>query len=247
LNDLSLEVMALRTLHQLKATSPQLRALAEWAKETVDAEPMERETGNASDVFRAILEQAHAALIESGSERAADLCDKLDAAREEENPTIDDNVEVSKAARQRASKAIRLFTAKQLASFYASYCESAPDPRDLMQNALEQIRDLEPEQALTFRDQLADEVAWLVGGLDEEHAERVRLRVILWFDLIRAMRDREFKQNRAKIEEAAERIVENIDPLDVLRHVLERDLAELMSNPRLPAAITALLENASVD
>jgi hypothetical protein len=247
LNDLSLEVMALRTLHQLKATPAQLHALAEWAKETVDPEPPERETGTASDAFRAILERAHAALIDSGSERVADLCDKLDEAREEENPTIDDNVEVTKTARQRASKAIRLFTAKQLASFYASYCDSAPDPRDLMQNALEQIRDLEPEPALTFRDQLADEVAWLVGGLDQEHAERVRLRVILWFDLIREMRDREFKQNRAKIEEAAERVVENIDPLEVLRHVLERDLAELLSNPRLPAAIAAMLENASAD
>lgn len=241
--DLSLEVSALRTLHALKVTPAQLRTLAEWAKETVNPALPPRENGAASDAYRTLLEQARAALLDGGSERVVELCDRLDEVREEENPPIDDIVAVTPAARQRAFKAIHLFSAKQIASFYASYGESAPDPRELMQNALEKARDFEPEPALAFRDQLADEVAWLVGGVDEEHAEQVKLRVVIWFNLVREMRDREFKKNRAEAERAAEQIVENIGPLDVLRHLLERDLAELLSNPRLPAAIAARLEN----
>ncbi len=60
--------------------------------------------------------------------------------------------------------------------------------------------------------------------------------------LARALKDEEFKAERPELEKMAGEIVGNLSPLDVLRHVLAQDLAELLSNPRLVAAIDARLK-----
>ena len=58
----------------------------------------------------------------------------------------------------------------------------------------------------------------------------------------RALKDDEFKKERPELEKTARQIVGEVGPLDVLRHAVERSLADLLSNPRLAAAIDARLK-----
>jgi hypothetical protein len=59
---------------------------------------------------------------------------------------------------------------------------------------------------------------------------------------VRALTEEEFKAQRPELEKMARAIVGDLSPLDVLRHALVQDLAELLSNPRLAAAIDARLK-----
>jgi hypothetical protein len=58
----------------------------------------------------------------------------------------------------------------------------------------------------------------------------------------RALKDDEFKRERRDLEKSARQIVGEVGPMQILRHAVERALAELLSNPRLPTALEARLK-----
>ncbi len=49
----------------------------------------------------------------------------------------------------------------------------------------------------------------------------------------------EFKAQRDDLDKEARKVVGDVGPTDVIRHYMERALAELLSNPRLGAAVEA--------
>ena len=54
---------------------------------------------------------------------------------------------------------------------------------------------------------------------------------------VRALTEDEFKAQRGEWEKAARQIIGEVSPFEVMRHQLEYALAELLSNPRLEAAL----------
>jgi hypothetical protein len=237
--ELSLEVTALQTLHSLKATARQLEALRELAQGTAAKVPEAGEV-KASDEYRKLLADLRQALADALDEDLIDkLIEQLDELRAEEKPELHDDVHVTDQARRKAPEALRLFTARQVTVFAAGYGDEIGDPLEQLQEALNKARGVKQDQWKDYREEVADEVAWLVGGVDAAKAGRINDEVLEWLILVRNMKGDEFNKRKADLENKARQIVGDLGPTEVLRHFLEHAFAELLSNPRLAAVLQA--------
>ena len=84
---------------------------------------------------------------------------------------------------------------------------------------------------------MADDVALALAGLDPEKDAKISAQVTSWLDRVRLLSPEEFRMRAAELRQDAKTLVGEVDPLDVVRHYLLRDMAELLANPLLPAAI----------
>jgi hypothetical protein len=241
-NELSMEVAALRALHQLRINPEQLKMLKKLAPET-SQRPGPRQRAKVSEAYAHLLIDLRTALADgTDDELISELEEKLDELTEDEAPELDDSVEMTDAARQRASALLRQFTARQLASYIALYGDDFPDPVELLRGALSRVRPLAAKEWKQLREEVSEEVGRLVAGLDPDRAVQIGDKVVQLLIQVRALTDDEFKTQRSELEKAARQIVGDISPLEVIRHQLEYALAELLSNPRLEAALDLRLK-----
>jgi hypothetical protein len=243
LSDLSIEVAALQAFHDFKFTREQLATLRKFAKETAP-EPAVREAGKGSADFRRTLTALREALVEDDDDDLIDqLQEEIDGLRDNEAPELDADFEVTDAARSYASKLLRLLSARQIACYLAAHAEEIPEPLERLLEALEKVRALDAKEWKELRAAVSAEVGQGVAGLDGDKAAQVSDQVVQLLIQARALKDDEFKEQRPELEKMAREIVGNLSPLDVLRNVLVQELAEILSNPRLPAAIDARFNN----
>lgn len=236
--DLKLEVEALQTLFQLKATPEQIQLLKGLAKDTADA-PRDRKA-SLSDELKQDLINLHTALVDASDEDDIDaLNEQFDQRYDTEKPTLDEDWDITEAARKKTPEVARLFKPPQLAHFLGDEVEI--DPVDQLVAAMAQVRGMPRKQWLEHRDDVADQVAQMLAGTDKEQYERISDKVVAFLSRSRAMKDPEFKEKRAELEKAASKIVGNPDPLDILRNFRDYRIAKLLSNPRLAAAASARL------
>jgi hypothetical protein len=241
-NFVAMEVAVQQTLHQLAATPTQLEALAKLVKD-VDIKEVKRTPAKVSDKYcQTLLDLRDAYRKGEDSGRIDELTDALDDLKESEKPELDDAVEICDDARRLAPQALRLFSARQTAAFLALYGDSLPDPAADLRSALEKAPGATEEDWKEVRDETAETVGWLVAGLDSARARRLSAKVGTLLDRAHNLKPEAFKEQRAELEKAAREVLDGIGPVEVLRHVLERDLAELLSNPQLPAALQARLK-----
>jgi hypothetical protein len=241
LSNLSMEVTALQTIRVLRLTPDQMRTLRHWTPETAQQERIPKGV-TASRDYRNLLAALHAALVDGEDDDKIDeLVDQLMELREAEEPELNDAIETTDAARKRAPEVFAFLSARQLASYLGAYGEDFPDPVDLLRQALKEVHDLQGDDFTELRDNVAEQVALLIAGLDDAEARLIRLRVVKWLDEVQALSDEQFKAQKADLEAAAQRTVGKVSALRVLRNVVERDLAELLSNPRLSRALDVRL------
>lgn len=216
----------------------QLRRLA---ADTAD-HPPGRRPAKASDRFRKALLELRQELVNAGDDsRIEELVKKIDEIRDKDKPELDDGVEVTEAARERSGELLRMLTAGQVAVYAGGMAGDIPDPAGRLLDALAKARGLKGQEWQALRDEVSEEVGRLVGGLDPDDAQAVSDKVTQFLIMVRGLKEEEFKKQRPELEKAARAIVASAGPLDVLRHVMEHSLAELLSNPRLTAALDARL------
>jgi hypothetical protein len=240
-NVLSMEVIALQALHQLRATPAQLEELKRLAAATAEKVGPRRQV-EVSDKFHKTLAQLRDALIEGKDERIDELNRTIDELREKEQPELDDFTEISDAARREAPALLRRFSARQAAGFLADFAENFPDPVEMLTGAFAEVRKLSRREWGAMRDDVAEQVGWLVAGLDEQAEEKAREQAAALITRARQLKDAELKKQRPELEKAARELAGKVGPTDVHRHFLEHALAELLSNPRLGAAVEARLK-----
>ena len=240
-NVLSMEVVALQTLHQLQATPAQLEELKRLAPATAEKVGPRRQV-EVSDKFHKTLIQLRDALVEGKDERIDELNRAIDELREKEKPELDDYAEISDAARREAPALLRRFSARQAAGFLADYAADFPDPVEMLTGAFEEVRKLSRREWGGLRDDVAEQVGWLVAGMDGDAEEKARDQAAALITRARQLKDAEFKKQRPELEKAARELAKKVGPTDVHRHFLEHALAELLSNPRLAAAVEARLK-----
>jgi hypothetical protein len=243
LNDLSLEVSTLQTLHSLNLTEAQLRQLQTWARETVQ-KPRKRPAAKASKAYRAKLVELRAALLEaSDGDRIDRLGEELEELRAAEKPVIDDNVDLTAAARKRAPEALRLLTVRQVIDYLEALDDDLNDPLERLLAALESIRGLKANEWKQRRDAIVDDIVWLAAGVDSKKTDKLTKEMTALLVRARGLGDADFKAKRPELEKAARKLLADLGPVDVLRNALEYSLAELLSNPRLPAVLAARLKD----
>jgi hypothetical protein len=239
--DVALETAALRTLYYLKVSPEQLKHLQKLAPQTME-KARERKGKASKEVAEALGELRDALAEANDDDRIDELQDRLDQLRETQNPELDDDVTLTDAARKQVPDVLRRLKPSQVANYLGQVADDLPDPRDLLTEALAKVRRLKGDAWEAKRDEVAEEVSLLVGGLDRDRVGRLRDRVVALLATAHSLTDDEFKGRQAKLEEQAQEIVGDIGPTEVVRHEVEHALARLLSNPRLAAAVEARLK-----
>jgi hypothetical protein len=240
-NVLSMEVNALQTLHQFQFTPSQLKTLRKIAL-PLRPELGERQRAKTSDEFRQTLLELRAALVDGDDDRIDELQEKLDALRDAESPEVDDDVEITDKAKPKVKEVLRMLSPRQVAAHIAAYGDEVPEPLESLLAAIDKVRGLNEKDWKELREKVSEEVGRLAAGLDTDKSANVTDQVVQLLIHVRALKDDEFKKERPEFERTARRIVGDLGPFDVLHRLVERSLAELLSNPRLLSAIDALSE-----
>jgi hypothetical protein len=234
---LRLEVMALRTLHQLQFSPEQRQALRKLAGAGSAALP---EADKLSDAVLKNLQQLHGAFLKGAEDRISELEEDLDALLEQEKRTWEVDVKISAGARREVAAVRRLLSARQVAAFLSLYDDDLPDPLAAMMHALDHAPLVKPDEWKAFSDNTGELVGRLVAGLDDGKIRQVATQVSQWLKQAKGLGQKEVEKRRPTMESEACRIVAGTDPIDVLRNIVDHTLAELLSNPRLTAALEAM-------
>jgi hypothetical protein len=240
-SELALEINALRTLYYLKTTPEQAESLLKLSKHTA-AQAGKRKKSKLTADYRRLMEEVRDALVDDDEERVESLEDRLEEKTIRETPEIDDSVDVTDAARTHVPKVMKLFRPNQAAMFLGMYAEQIPDPRERLLDALSRVRGWDLADWQDKRDGLGDEIAQLTVGADKAKYVKTRDAVIDLLARARTMKDEDYPTKRGELEQAAEKILGRTGPTEVLRNFLENELARMLSNPRLEAALTARIK-----
>lgn len=233
---LKLEVDALEKLHHLELNDRQLSAFLKWAEKTAAKLPATQEA-QAGAAYREVLKSLHDALLSQEEERIDELSEKLDELHEKETISIDDEFEMTDAAMVAAAQAFRLLSAAQIIAYLAALDDEVPDPVERILSALEEGEDHNEEEWQELRDETAEEVSWLVCGFNTENAAKAKKAVTALLDRGHRFSGDELSKQWPSLENAAHLLVGKVSSLVVLQHYMERELAELLSNPRTAAAL----------
>jgi hypothetical protein len=237
-SDLYLEVSALRTLYYLKATPEQAQVLLKLAPETA-GKAKKSKTLKVSAEYRQLLTDLRDALADDDEERVESLEDQLEELTMTENPELDDHVKITEAARKRVPEVLRLFRSHQVATYIGGHVDEIADPEEKLLDALDKVSGWQLVEWKQKRDELGDEIAMLVCGLDKKKANKARDDTIELLARARMLKSDELTAQRSELEREAKRITSQVGPTDVLRNVVEIALAEMLSNPQVEPALRA--------
>jgi hypothetical protein len=238
LNNISLEVAALQVLHDLELTPAQITALTKLARESAP-KGQKREPAKASADLAKALTALHTALTKGDDNAIGDAQEKLNALMEKEQPELDNAISLTQAAREKAGDALKLLNVRQAGNFLSS--QELTDPAEFLRSALEEVRKLKDKELEDEIAMVAEEVAWLVDGIDGEQGDKIREKVASLLNRASALKSAaDFARQRKSFDEEIKGIVGEVDNADILGHILEHGMAELLSNPRCESALRSI-------
>jgi hypothetical protein len=241
LTTLNLEAKALETIYALDLTPQQLRAVKQLAAGAADQRERQPGQGPAA-LGPALIKLGDAVMRGDPDDQIETLQDEAADQREDEGVDLDDAVALTGTARKRAPDVLKLLTASQVAAYISGCADDISGPLEEMLDSLDELRTADSDDFAELRDQVADDVALALAGLDVEKDAKVSAEVTAWLNKVRALSPVEFKLRSAELQQQAKALVGEVDPLQVVRNYLLRDMAELLANPLLPAAIEGRLK-----
>jgi hypothetical protein len=242
LNTLSMEVNALQALGQFQLDKGQLERIQKFGEESAQKERT-RQPAKASKEYRDKMVALRKALQDAkDGDLIEKLNDEVDALHEKEKPTLDDRVDITDAARKRATEAYRLLKPGQIAAYLGRIAESVADPLDRLLDATEDVREMKDDEWKAQGNEIADDISRIAVGLDAVRSKRVSEQVSAFLARARGLSKVEFQKQQGELEKAARKIVGDIPAEVLLRNQVELDLATLISNPRLPQASRAMIK-----
>jgi hypothetical protein len=237
LSETSLEIAALQILHDLELAPGQLSELSKLARKSAPKED-KRQPAKTSAELATALRNLHAAYVKGDDKQISECREKLDALMEKQEPELDNSVVITEEAKGHAAEALKVLNVRQAGAFLATL--ELTDPTELLLSALEQVRSLKNDKELEQETAtVAEEVAWLLHGLDDdETSQQIKEKVTQLLErAYRQKKDPGAGNDSKSLEKDAKEIGKEVDNLDVISHILEHGIAELLSNPRLEAAI----------
>lgn len=233
---LKLEVDSLEKLYHLEPNARQLQSLLTLAEKTAAKMPAAQEAA-AGEEYRNTLKSLHEALLSQEPDRIREISEKLEDLHEKETIEINETFDMTDAAMTAATQAFRLFSAAQIVAYLSALDDEVPDPAERLLSALEEGSELKDEEWKELRDETAEEVAWLAVGFKTDSAARVKNSAIAFLDRGHRFQGEELTKQWTMLEKDAHQLVRNVTSLMVMQHYMERELAELLSNPRTAAAL----------
>ncbi len=246
LNQISLRVQALQTIYEFDMSPEQLRDLRASAGGSASTQQRVAAKGNAK--LSAALREFYDALVEgTNDERISKARIQLSDALGDENVHLDDDVHPTPAARMKAAKVVGVLKSSQIAAYLASHADEVADPVELMVGTLDELRELREENAPGAAEEIASTIqensetaARLVVGADEAKAKTLSDQVSAWLKARSESEPAETPAAKKALEDSARKIIGDVPPMKVLNNWMEQQIAELLSNPQLPAAIETM-------
>jgi hypothetical protein len=210
-NDLSMEVAALRTIYLLKASPDQapdlpdrnqfngIFYLAKFPKPTAEP-PRDRKEAKVSKNYRKVLTDLRAAFIANHEARIRELSDQLEEITKDEQPELDDAIEVTELARNVTHKLLLYFDANRTVPYLAAYGKEFPDPFMLILTSIgSAAKSTKPsaDEWPAIRDFVVKEVSWQVGGLNPKKQQQIGAQVAEFLDMAGKLSDAELKKGPA--------------------------------------------------
>lgn len=234
LGELHAEVSALQVLHGLRPGPAQLQALARLAPKTMQPAPP-RKLVRAADGYRLALRALREALLTGADAEVEKKLASVDEQASRSPPELEE-IELSDEARRQAPKLVRGLSPRQVARYLATVGDF-PDPLDQLAGAVAAARQMRGHKWTDHRDDVAYLVGWLLAGVDAAAEEKARARAAALLSKAHTASDKDF--DRAALLREAEAMTRAVPPTDVLRHYMERVVAELLSNHKLADALAA--------
>jgi hypothetical protein len=252
-NELSMEVAALRTLYLLKAGPDDngehnnYAAIKEYMQGCTQQPPRKRKPADVSKNYEKLLIDLRAAFIAKDEDRIGELSDQLEELTQAELPDLDDAIEITPKSLEKGPHVMKgYFDANRISNYIAAYGKEFPNPWNLMTKTVRSDRKGQWPPSDVWketRDFVIKEVGWVVGGVNADAQKKIGEKVAKVLDRAYGMSDEQLKKEFAKRGEGLRgeigAITSLAGPTDVIKHVVERDFAELFSNPRLKSAIEA--------
>ena len=244
LSTLSLRVSAIQTLHTPDLSAAQLSALRDLADDAADDRP--RKAGQGPDALRSTLAALGNALLTGDDSNLDKLQDQVDEMLEGDDVDPQDELELNDTARKGAAKAMRLLTVAQTTALIGEIAEDIDEPLGELLDTMAESRTASNEGFESLCDETANDLALALGGLDAKKDTVVASEVVALLKKCRALSTQDFAAQRSELERAAKDLVGDVQFLQVLRHHLQRNLAELLANPQLKGAVNAWIAAAPV-
>ncbi len=191
-----------------------------------------------SDKYKKALTALRDALVSGNDDKIEESTGDLDDIRDAEDPDFEDT-EVTDDARKEAPKMLRLFSARQVASYIGGLADDFPDPLEQLREAIAESRKRTGKEWTSYRDDVAFQVGWLVAGLDTTREEKLRKEATDLLNKVSRMSEKVFLDRRDDLDKSAAEVIGKVGPTDVIRNFMERLLAEALSNHRLAKALEA--------
>ena len=232
---LQLEVDALISLNDLQLTHDQFTSLKDMITDT---------TGKVSEPSspiapgqKAALSNTRAALLEKDQKKIEDAEDKLDQIQDKQDPDSDPEVEQSEPAKEKAEGFLKTLTPVQVTHYLSENADDVHDPAQLLLSAVHRAQGLSEDDFGTMQDDTADDVRILLTGPHPNKPVQIGARVKHLLDRVHHLSADDYKTQQASLEDEARQIVGTPDPIVCLRHWMENEIADLLSNPQLGEAI----------
>jgi hypothetical protein len=245
LNIASLRIHALDTLYELDMTRDQLNALRAAATNTASAQ--HRTAVKADATLAAAFKDFQAGLL-TGKDDEAVAKLRNHVAGLASDVDLDDDVQPTVAAMVAAPALCHRLTASQIAAFLALHADQVDDPAEMILGVLDSTRDLRSDAAANSAAEIdlliaqtASNASYLIDGTDDAKAAPLAAQITAFLKAGTALDDNTYAAQRAAREDSVKKIVGDVDPIAVLSNWMSLQLAELLSNPELPAAISATL------
>jgi hypothetical protein len=239
-------VKALETIYALDLTPQQLKVLEQLAAGAADQR--DRQPGQGPAVLSPALAKLGEAIMRGAADDQIEtLQDDADEYRDGDDVDLDDAVALTATARKRAPDVLKLLTASQVAAYISGCADDISGPLEEMLDSLDELRTADSDDFVELRDQVADDVALALAGLDVEKDTKISAQITAWLNKVRSLGPTDFKMRSAQLQQEAKALVGEVDPLQVVRNYLLRDMAEMLSNPQLPSAIAGRLKFARAE
>jgi hypothetical protein len=238
-----LQVAALVQIQDFQFTAEQLKDLKKIAGELTPGKVTS--AGRLRADYSVALSEYRRALIEGDPEKMATAQQKVQEARDKEKIDPEPTIEISATARRRASEVLDLLTPVQVAGYIANHVDEVPDPVQTMLDSLEELPGKSDAEYETMKKSVTELVAILMHGMNSSEQSQTIEKVGAWLDSARAINETELASHHTVLEKAARDIVGHTNSMDCLRHWIERDLADLLSNPDLPRVLTERIRTAA--
>ncbi len=254
---LSQEIKAFHTLTEMEATVEQMKAMKEAAKDAADPHPTAAPAKISEkhlEALKALREalakpisetatederQAHDEAISEAEDALSELTGEGGAATGED---IDDHIETTATARAKAPAIVARLSPTQILTHFGNSEEGGPDPAQYLDDTLDTLRETEAKDVDTIVKDAADRAGMLLTGLEPEKSADLRKQISDILVGSKALSDDDFEKQKPELKKTLAKLSEGIDPFVILRHAMEHDIAEMLSNPRLTAALDARLK-----